>query len=193
MPVPSGVSDHISSDTIQWIYEAYDSQFHNSLPFLNLLRVKIEASRFDVQKSSSIALLLLCMKVVNTAPDEDQRPSSLPLYRTAKRFVNTIEGRGMLSLRLLQAHILIAFYEIGHGIFPDAYLSVGHAVRLAVMMGLHDRRNSAQFFKASIGTYALREEERRAWWSVFLLDRYTCSLRASCLSALAYSRVVSFT
>jgi hypothetical protein len=89
----------------------------------------------------------------------------------AKDLYSRVENSCLISLQLLQSAILIAIYEIGHGIYPAAYLSVGHAARLGNMMGLHDRKNATQLFKEA-ETWSQCEEERRTWWTVVMLDRY---------------------
>ena len=79
----------------------------------------------------------------------------------------------MISLQLLRSAIIIAICEIGHGIYPAGYLSVGHAARLGFMIGLHDREKAPQLFKEA-ETWSQCEEERRTWWAVIILDRYVC-------------------
>ena len=75
-----------------------------------------------------------------------------------------------MSLHILQATILIAVHGIGHCIYPAGYLTVGHCARIGIMFGLHDLKNATQLFKDP-DTWTLREEERRTWWAVLLLDR----------------------
>lgn len=96
--------------------------------------------------------------------------STSPLYWTVKGLQSKIEGLGLISLQLLQAIVLIAGYEVGNGIYPAAYLSVGHAVRLGMILGFHDRQNSIRFFKEA-DTWTQSEEERRTWWAITILDR----------------------
>ena len=76
----------------------------------------------------------------------------------------------MMSLHLLQSTILVAVYESGNGIFPGAYLTIGRAARLAALLGLNDRRMT-QLLKPA-DTWTLREEERRTWWAIFILERH---------------------
>ena len=110
------------------------------------------------------------MKLVSQYPQENDQGPQTPFYAQAKRLYSLVESSGMMSLHLLQSSILIAVYEVGHGIHPPAYLSAGNAARLGIVMGLHDRSNATQMFKRA-ETWTLREEERRTWWAALVLDR----------------------
>jgi hypothetical protein len=93
-----------------------------------------------------------------------------PLYFATKSFHSRLETCSFISLQLLQCITIIAVYEVAHGIYPAAYLSIGHAARLGMMMGLHDTKNANRFFKKA-DTWTSCEEERRTWWTVVILDR----------------------
>ena len=75
-----------------------------------------------------------------------------------------------MTLQVVQATLLIAVYEIGHAIFPAAYLTTGQSVRLGHVLGLHDRQSYPQVLKR-MGAWAEIEEARRTWWGCMLLDR----------------------
>ncbi|KAI8629748.1 hypothetical protein F5Y19DRAFT_484670 [Xylariaceae sp. FL1651] len=155
---------------VQKILDCYFSTIHPWLPLLS----KKHLRRILAQSTSSIsgvyALLLSCMKLL-AEPLSPTLPTTASLgYRAAKEALLRVESASPPSLALLQSVILLAVYELGHGVYPAAYLRVGHASRLALMFGLHDRRHAAQLFRDT-ATWTAREEERRAWWAVFVLDR----------------------
>ena len=110
------------------------------------------------------------MKLVSEAPSDLEHPATSVLYCMAKGFYSRMEHHGLLSLQLLQSAILIAVYEIGHAIYPASYLSISHVARFGIMMGFHCKY-AAQLFKEP-ETWTYREEERRAWWAIVILDRY---------------------
>lgn len=110
------------------------------------------------------------MKLVTQILSETEEPRT-HLYWKCRQFYSQVEDAPLLSLGLLQAKLLIAMYEVGHGIYPAAFMSVGHAARLGHMIGLHDRKGASQLFRAP-SSWTLREEERRVWWEVVVMDRY---------------------
>jgi hypothetical protein len=70
-------------------------------------------------------------------------------YRKAKRCLHLIEDQGIISMRVLQATLLLCLYEAGHAIFPAAFLSVGHCARIGHAIGIHDRRGVSQMFPST--------------------------------------------
>lgn len=140
------------------------------LPIVSKKRLSEKVERFSEVTDAGFALLLLSMKLVCEIPPEQEHAALSSLYSMTKRFYSRVEGSCAISLQLLQSAILIAVYEIGHGIYPAGYLSVSHAARLGIMMGLHDRKHAPQLFKGK-DTWTEFEEERRTWWAVILIER----------------------
>jgi hypothetical protein len=99
-----------------------------------------------------------------------------------------MEDQGVISIRVLQAALLLSLYEVGHAIYPAAFLTVGKCARLGQALGIHDRRNVTQMFPTSSDSapplkfqdgwllipsvsWSAMEEIRRTWWGVIILDR----------------------
>ncbi|KAI8964609.1 hypothetical protein F5Y11DRAFT_355485 [Daldinia sp. FL1419] len=150
------------------VCERYFSTVHRWLPILSRKRTRRYIAGNESKPNSQ--LILLGMELVSEPlPGQVSARANL-LYREVLETLLKVESSYLPSLQLLQSVLLISVYEFGHGIYPAAYLRVGHAARLCAMMGFHDRKNSSQMFKDAI-TWTSREEERRAWWAVFCLDR----------------------
>lgn len=60
------------------------------------------------------------------------------VYNATKYFYLEVEGSFYISV--LQAGILIALYELGHGIYPAAFLSIGACARYAHALGINVSR-----------------------------------------------------
>jgi hypothetical protein len=91
------------------------------------------------------------------------------LYRTVKQLYAEIEASGALSFQVLQAAILIALYEMGHSVYPAAFLSVGLCARYATTLGINTNPVSIHAKKLP---WLEEEEHRRVWWSLAILDRF---------------------
>lgn len=114
------------------------------------------------------SLLALCMKLYCTTAIHNGGSQKTALYRTSKRYLSEIEAAGLMSLHVLQAAIFIALYEIGHAIYPAAYLTVGACARYGIALGLDKLMTDNSDFKRS---WMEVEEKRRSWWAVLALDR----------------------
>lgn len=114
------------------------------------------------------ALLLLSMKLILQVPMHSEAERS-GLYTIAKRFCSTLEIEGLYSLTKLQASLIIAVYELGHGIFPAAYTSIGTCARHGIALGLHNRLAPQMLQKPR--SWVDWEERQRVWWLVVVLDR----------------------
>ncbi|KIX05560.1 uncharacterized protein Z518_06432 [Rhinocladiella mackenziei CBS 650.93] len=159
-------------DGIQQLCDTYFVSIHRWLPILSKKRLTQNLHDSPIEVNPVVALLLICMKAVMQRPEGDNLQT--PLYRIAKDFLSYTEDSGSISLPILQAAILVSVYEISHGIHPAGFLSVSHTCQLGTIMGLHNRQHAMRLFKES-DTWTLREEERRTWWAVLLLDRYVHS------------------
>lgn len=101
------------------------------------------------------------------------------LYQRARKYAELDEmkgfGENIVSLAHCQAWILIGTYEFRMIFFPRAWLSVGKAARLALMLGLNRLDGVGLDVKQSIlppKDWTEREERRRVFWGAFATDRY---------------------
>ncbi|CAL5874636.1 uncharacterized protein PFLUO_LOCUS8933 [Penicillium psychrofluorescens] len=100
-------------------------------------------------------------------------------YNRARKYADLDEmkgfGESVVSMRHCQTWILIGTYEFRMIYFPRAWLSVGKASRLALMMGLHRLDGEMLDVKQTIlppRDWTDREERRRTFWMGFCIDRY---------------------
>lgn len=122
-----------------------------------------------LQPPADTILLLACMKIVSEHPRIGLHLSCSPIYIFAKKMCAQMESSGFASTRLLQVVILLALYEIGHGIYPAAYLSVGHAAQVSRLLGFGCEESIRLFRRSS--SWSECEEERRIRYSITVLDR----------------------
>ncbi|KAH6976677.1 hypothetical protein EDB80DRAFT_302091 [Ilyonectria destructans] len=150
--------------------DVYFNSVHIFLPIVSKLRLYQELSNSQNGHNADTTLLLIAMRL-HTQSVDDTEPAHRELYRAAKASFSYVEASNIFSIRLMQAALLIALYEMSNAIFPAAYLSVGHCARLGHAMGIHDRKRAPQML-CSPKTSTESEERRRAWWATIVLDRY---------------------
>ena len=90
------------------------------------------------------------------------------LYDVVKQYHTYMERSGVLSLMVLQSGVLITLYEMGHGLYPEAYLSVAQCARYGAALGVDTTIASGRM---APGKWPDLEEARRVWWSILVLDR----------------------
>ncbi|KAH8660317.1 fungal-specific transcription factor domain-containing protein [Xylariales sp. PMI_506] len=155
--------------------DSYFNHFHPYLPFLSKIRFERTLNASHVSRSPcDFALLLASIQLITQRGLSSSTASSIR-YESTKRMASTLESRGILSVTLLQAHLLIALFEICQAVYPNAYLTIGHCAQLGHAMGLHDPRNAPQLGQARArlsASWTELEEQRRTWWAVRILDRY---------------------
>lgn len=113
------------------------------------------------------ALLLSCMQLLLYTPQNCASAEDLPLYKAIKEANMQLEVAGLQSLRVIQSGILVAVFEVGHGIYPASYNTVAQCARHAISLGFHIRK-APQFLQP----WPEWEEEVRVWWFILMLDRY---------------------
>lgn len=160
-------SDYLESDRLA-LCERYFTSFHTWLPIISKKRIMHEVREVHTEHDSCHELLLLCMKLCTMTPSN--QPAESDLYILTKSLCSSVESAGFVCLQLVQCLVLLTAFELSHAIYPAAYLTIGRAARLGLLMGLYRRQTQPLFKPAE--TWTLREEQRRTWWSVFVLERF---------------------
>ena len=98
------------------------------------------------------------------------------LYVAVKQVLSLTDAADIRSVRVLQSKVLLAMYEMGHGMFAAAAATVGACAKAARLLGLGKPSDLDRDADEDANT--LMEERRRIWWSIFNLDRYVELLHA---------------
>ncbi|KAL7940805.1 hypothetical protein V8C42DRAFT_336403 [Trichoderma barbatum] len=117
-------------------------------------------------RRAELFLLVLAMKLCSSRVTV----AKSMLYRTVKQFYFDVESSGRLSIQTLQAAVLIAIYELGHGIYPAAIISVANCARIGALLGIDKSLNTWGLISGV--PWIQLEERRRIWWAIIILDRF---------------------
>lgn len=177
--IPQQVTDLVGDLTAtRSVAAEYFETIHLWLPFMSKKLFYEHVLNPLYSPAPHAKLLFLCMRLVVSVPSPapekgsmqaEEEPWQAPIYLSAKSFLADLEMAGICSIQILQAAILIALFELGHGIYPSAVLTVGQCVRYGVAFGF-DGKYRTGTEKGSDWIEA--EERKRAWWAVLILDRY---------------------
>ncbi len=168
--VPPGALSALGSSTeLRDMIEYYFATVHNYFPIISKIRLYQHLANPLHEPGADIALLFLAMKLICREVPDGSLPQT-QLYHDVKSFYTFVESQNGFSIQLIQTLCLISLYEIGHCIYPAAYLSIGNAARTGYALGLHDRTAPQMLPRCS--TWTEMEERRRVWWGVIILDRF---------------------
>ena len=174
LPVPKYAHHHIGDVSANHaVASRYFETVHPYMCFISKQRFYTYVLNPLSEPRAENALLLLCVRLITVSCPKtlDVHPAKAPAYLAARRFHAEVEAAGIYNLQVLQAAILIALYELGHAIYPQAYLSIGSCARFAIAFGFDEKgiRKSNLVYD-----WIESEERKRAWWAVLILDRYVC-------------------
>lgn len=163
----------VIAGTFDSLIDHYENTIHHWLPILSIKRLKQTAKALgDPTRGVVDVLVFVALEaLVSHGEQPTSLPQSNPSYLKAKHGSFIAESGGTINIRLIQTIVLVALYELGHSIYPAAYLTIGQAVRLATMVGLYSQKDAKQLF-VEPETWTLCEEQRRTWWAIVMLDRY---------------------
>nr|UYO77177.1 ACN38 fungal transcriptional regulatory protein [Trichoderma calamagrostidis] len=156
-----------SLDEIHLTAERFFKHIHQWMPFISKKRFYDLYLLPSFHSRSDVALLLLALKLITTFPSAGSRSPRTTLYHATKHFYLEVENS--FSLPVLQAGLLVALYELGHGIYPAAFLSIGTCARYAHALGINVSRTVPT---RRVLTLVEVEERRRVWWAIVILDRF---------------------
>jgi len=105
--------------------------------------------------------------------DSEESTPLADIYKAGKQFYQ--RGNGFVvahafhacSVPMLQTLLLMAQYQQGTTRPNECWLTIGHATRMALGLGLHTSSE-----ESDSGSPLDRELRKRLWWGCFSLDRY---------------------
>jgi hypothetical protein len=175
VPIPSYVSDRIGdAGNVENIASQYFDSIHTWMPIISKRRFYEQLSNPTTSSLADFALLVLSMKLLVSVPPHDVRDAQSTLYLCAKRYALEIESTAILTLKTMQAQLLITLYEMGHAVYPAAFMSLGTCVRSGQALGIQweEGVKEAPTALTRAMSWVQLEEQHRVWWAVVILDRF---------------------
>ena len=131
------------------------------------------SSRWDSAPLDA-ALLSLSILLVTTAPpasEEVEKSTSnfKLLYLEIKSFISMAEGLGVNSFPLVQTRTLVTLFEVTHGFYPAAYISIGATLRAAEASESQIGGQKSPF--QPLKDNPQRAEQTLTWYGITILDR----------------------
>jgi hypothetical protein len=130
--------------SVQAIIYDYFATVHKWMPIVSQKRLTRNMANPLWEAGPDLALLFLCMKLIISRPQEGIESSQNHLYMSAKRFLALMEATGTISLIVLQAGLLVVWFEYGQAIYPAAWMSAGWCVRYGNLLGINGHESATQ-------------------------------------------------
>jgi len=156
-------------DTLSAYSRAIDPWF----PIISISRLRSQLLLTWDEVPLDVTLLCLSIILLTTTPivSEDKNDSSKlkSLYFYTKGSLTSTEGFGMNSSLIVQSRILVTLFEVAHGFYPAAYISIGAAVRAVDALEIHPGVDASP--SRPLDDVAEREETVLMWSGILVLDR----------------------
>jgi hypothetical protein len=142
---------------------------HQRIPAISKLRFEENLLSLTTRPRADFAALCLTILLIQQIPIGKVTNMQSSLYFMVKNLITLLETKSDPCLDIAHCRVLVTFYEVGHGLHREAYVSLAGCARAARGLGLHKKpwRN----LDADSDRLAL-EEEKRTWWAIVIIDRF---------------------
>lgn len=146
------------------------------MPVLSRNAFTARLSKVYTHPQADFTLLCLSIHLLIQRPDElesagnHEQTMHSSTYVMIRSFVGVLQSLATPTVEFIQAMLLVAFFEMGHGIYPAASISIATCARSAHAIGLNKRPVAAETDPSL--DRVLVELRARVWWSILILDRY---------------------
>jgi hypothetical protein len=155
MPQLMGIKDVLEilgdGQSVQGIITEYFVTIHRWMPIVSQKRMTRNMANPIWEAGPDLALLFLCMKLIISRPQDGIESSQNPIYISAKRFDALLEMSGAATLLILQANLLVMWYEYGQAIYPAAWMTAGWCVRYGNLLGINGQSQAVQLLGRPVG------------------------------------------
>ncbi|ETN44578.1 uncharacterized protein HMPREF1541_10248 [Cyphellophora europaea CBS 101466] len=166
-----------SPEVVDELNQIYFEKIHPSLPMIH--KARFYAAMELAPHMRPAVCLRYAMWAHSASVTAKYYSFAEHFYARARKYAEQDEMRGhgesIITLAHCQAWTLLACYEFKLIYFPRAWMSIGRAASLALMMGLHRQDRVGLDVKQTLPPprdWIDREERRRTFWMAFCQDRY---------------------
>lgn len=155
------------------LIDRYERTVHQWIPIIDTVTLRVKAATLHSTPCAEIGCLLLLFLLVTQSepPPHLGHPTSLrSLYDACKYLFFFLQTFRRDRLTTIQSGLLLAIYEQGSGLSPDAYHTLAACASLTYAMGLHQVSDVTPSPAAAFQDED-QEEKRRVWWATYYLDR----------------------
>lgn len=152
-----------STEQLQRVCRLYFASTHPKFPIISEPRLMRDLPNIFSSARLECVIRCLCIMLVQQIPSEDSlTPQETSLYNLAKISVGLLDAMANFSIEAIQCKLLVILFEMGHGIYPAASISIAACARSVRNLDFHQVDSFSDD-----GT-----ERETVSWMVHNLDRY---------------------
>jgi len=160
-----------SMENLNSVVKKYFASVHTWIPMLSRTRFRESLPVFWDESHHDLILLICCMHLITDVPmNLDLENTASSLYTLVRRLYSLVDSMGIVSVELVQCKLLIALFEMAHGLQSAAYMSIGACSRMGVVLGID--KQPRQRAMENDNSWIRREEKSRTWWAIIIADRF---------------------
>lgn len=152
------------------------SAYHQAIEPWFPIASKVQSRLRPTWDETSLDVALLCLSILllttspsSTANNKGETSEFETLYLQTKSSLALAEGLGFNSIPIVQSRILITLFEVSHGFYPAAYISIAATMRAVDALEVHPNGDALQ---PPLSDGAVSQEETiLIWCGIVVLDR----------------------
>lgn len=159
------------------VVSIYSRTIHPWFAFTSEVKLYNQLPQRWNDASVDFTLLAFIILLFNASPQLSERCYSFHsdimfMYLSSKSWLALLEGAGLNSIDLVNSRLLITLFEIVHGFYPAAYLSIAGTVRAADALSIYKSQEASLSRSSDLIRKKEREESTELWCGIMILDRY---------------------
>ncbi|RPB08252.1 hypothetical protein P167DRAFT_568078 [Morchella conica CCBAS932] len=168
-------ADFPSPAALTELVETFFEQIHPFMPCLYRAAIMADIAAGGPLSRPNPLSYILASLAAHINPSSGVSALSAPWAAAAKRGFDNAVARGNFTLLNVQAAVYICLYCLVTAEMAELWVYLAKAYRMCTPLGLHEIDSPRRSGRAGVGPLARSEQEleeqRRAVWAVFVLDR----------------------
>ncbi|KAH7403566.1 hypothetical protein BKA64DRAFT_707051 [Cadophora sp. MPI-SDFR-AT-0126] len=158
------------------IFSAYSRAIDPWFPVVSVSRLGTRSPTSWDEVPLETVLLCLSIELLATPPpatsEADFDTSDFKsLYLYTKSILASTEALGINSVIIVQSRLLVTLFEVGHGFYPAAYISIGTTVRAAEALEAYP--DTIASISRPADDHLRQENLGSTWCGIQALDRFS--------------------
>ena len=107
------------------------------------------------------------------------------MYLKSKAWISLLEGAGLNSINFVKARLVVNIFEVSHGLYPAAYLSIAATVRAADALAIFHHEGESQPLAETDPS-----EYRIMWCGIAVIDRFVTQITCTIVLFSAHQQFI---